>query len=113
VELSLEREANLRGLALAGPVELRENAARVAPLPALSREVRGQGEKPLLHLWSAHHNRTRRVLAITDQRTLWPALFHHNWIWFALAWQVTGVADSGSSCVNSSLANVPHSAADG
>ena len=31
MELSLELEANLRELASAGPVELRENGARVAP----------------------------------------------------------------------------------
>jgi len=67
VELSRELEANLRELASTGPVELRENGARVAHLSALSWEVRGQGAKPLLHLWSAQHNLTRRVLAITDQ----------------------------------------------
>ena len=66
MELSNELEANLRALASAGPVELRENGARVAALSALSWEVRGSGAKPLLHLWSAHHNLTRRVLAITD-----------------------------------------------
>lgn len=67
MELSVELEANLRELAAAGPVELRENGARVAHLSALSWEVRGHGAKPLLHLWSAQHNLTRRVLAITDQ----------------------------------------------
>jgi len=67
VELSAELEANLRELASAGPVELRENGARVAPLSTLTWEVRGHGAKPLLHLWSAQHNLTRRVLAITDQ----------------------------------------------
>jgi hypothetical protein len=66
VELSSELEANLRELAAAGPVELRENGARVAPLSTFSWEVRGTGAKPLLHLWSAQHNLTRRVLAITD-----------------------------------------------
>ncbi|MBS1840225.1 MAG: hypothetical protein JSS69_01435 [Acidobacteria bacterium] len=65
--MSSELEANLRELASAGPVELRENGARVAPLSALSWEVRGHGERPLLHLWSSNHNLTRRVLAITDQ----------------------------------------------
>jgi hypothetical protein len=35
-------------------------------LSTLSWEVRGKGEKPLLHLWSENHNLTRRVLAITD-----------------------------------------------
>jgi hypothetical protein len=66
VELSNELEANLRELASAGPVELRENGTRVAPLSTLSWEVRGNDAKPLLHLWSEHHNLTRRVLAITD-----------------------------------------------
>ncbi len=66
MELSNELEANLREFASAGPVELRENGARVAALSALSWEVRGGGSKPLLHLWSEHHNLTRRVLAITD-----------------------------------------------
>src|SRR5260370_15108209 len=32
----------------------------------MSWEVRGDGEKPLLHLWSEQFNLTRRVLAITD-----------------------------------------------
>jgi len=50
VELSAEPEANLR-----------ENGTRVAPLSALSWEIRGQGEKSLLHLWPSHHNLTRRV----------------------------------------------------
>jgi hypothetical protein len=67
VELSTELEANLRELASAGPVELRENGVRIDRLSALSWEVRGHGAKPLLHLWSSQHNLTRRVLAITDQ----------------------------------------------
>src|SRR5579863_1026584 len=32
----------------------------------LSWEVRGNSDKPLLHLWSENHNLTRRVLAITS-----------------------------------------------
>lgn len=66
MNLSSELEASLREFAAAGPAELHENGARVAPLSALSWEVRGQAEKPLLHLWSENHNLTRRVLAITD-----------------------------------------------
>jgi hypothetical protein len=38
----------------------------VAPLAGLSWEVRGAAEKPLLHIWSAEHNLTRRVLGITE-----------------------------------------------
>ena len=47
-------------------VEVRENGGRLAPLSRLSWEVRASGDKPLLHLWSAECNLTRRVLAITD-----------------------------------------------
>ena len=56
----------MREFAAAGPAELLENGARIAPLSTLSWEVRGKSEKPLLHLWSENHNLTRRVLAITD-----------------------------------------------
>jgi hypothetical protein len=66
MELAKELEATLREFAAAEPVEVRENGGRVAPLAGLSWEVRGAAEKPLLHLWSAEYNLTRRVLAITD-----------------------------------------------
>jgi hypothetical protein len=66
VELAAELEATLREFAAVAPVEVRENGGRVAPLAGLSWEVRGAAEKPLLHLWSAEYNLTRRVLAITD-----------------------------------------------
>ena len=45
---------------------MRENGGSVAPFSGMSWEVRGSGEKPLLHLWSEQFNLTRRVLAITD-----------------------------------------------
>src|SRR5258708_20796231 len=63
----------MQEFAAAGPAELRENGARVAPLATLSWEVRGNSEKPLLHLWSENHNLTRRVLAITDHSERRPA----------------------------------------
>jgi hypothetical protein len=66
LELATELEASLRDLGSAGSVELRENGDRVAVFTALSWEVRGAAQKPLLHLWSEQHNLTRRVLAITD-----------------------------------------------
>ena len=66
MELAAELGATLREFAAAMPVEVRENGGRVAPLTRLSWEVRGAAEKPLLHLWSAEYNVTRRVLAITD-----------------------------------------------
>lgn len=66
MSLASDLESALREFAAAGPAELRDNGTRVAPLSTLSWEVRGNSEKPLLHLWSENHNLTRRVLAITD-----------------------------------------------
>ncbi|MGH9677030.1 MAG: hypothetical protein ACRD36_08005, partial [Candidatus Acidiferrum sp.] len=66
MELAAELKASLHEFASAGPVEVRENGRHVAPLSGVSWEVRGTGEKPLLHLWSDHCNLTRRVLAITE-----------------------------------------------
>jgi hypothetical protein len=59
-------EASLREFATAGAADLCENGSRLAPLSKLSWEVRGAGDKPLLHIWSEEYNLTRRVLAITD-----------------------------------------------
>jgi len=64
--LAAELEARLRELAAAGPVEVRENGGRLAPLSTLSWEIRGPGERPLLHIWSEQYNLTRRILGITD-----------------------------------------------
>jgi len=66
VQLAAELEATLREFGATALVEVRENGGRVTPLAGLSWEVRGAAEKPLLHLWSAEYNLTRRVLAITD-----------------------------------------------
>jgi hypothetical protein len=46
-------------------VEIRENGSRVTSVTPLFWEVRGNSEKPLLHLWSENCNVTRRVVAIT------------------------------------------------
>ena len=67
MELGAELEASLREFSAGGPAEVRDNGTRLGPLAALSWEVRGNGQKPLIHLWSEHHNLTRRVLAITEQ----------------------------------------------
>ena len=63
--LASELEASLREFAASATIEVRESG-RVARFARLSWEVRGSGEKPLLHLWSEDYNMTRRVLAITD-----------------------------------------------
>jgi hypothetical protein len=66
VEFAAELQASLQEFVSSGPVEVRENGGRAAPFSGMSWEVRGAGEKPLLHLWSEQFNLTRRVLAITD-----------------------------------------------
>jgi hypothetical protein len=66
VEFAAELQASLEEFVASGSVEVRENGGRVAPFSDMSWEVRGAGEKPLLHLWSERFNLTRRVLAITD-----------------------------------------------
>jgi hypothetical protein len=66
VEFAAELEASLKVFSASGIVEIRENGGRPAPLDGFSWEVRGSGEKPLLHIWSESYNVTRRVLAITD-----------------------------------------------
>lgn len=64
--LGEEIELKLRQIAAAGPIDVREGGRRLAPLSALSWEVRGQNNSPLIHLWSGQHNLTRRVLAIAE-----------------------------------------------
>jgi len=66
VEFSSELQASLQEFVTSGAVEVHENGGRVASLSGMCWEVRGSGEKPLLHLWSEQFNLTRRVLAITD-----------------------------------------------
>jgi hypothetical protein len=66
VEFASELQASLEEFTAAGAVEVRENGGRVASFSGMSWEVRGNSEKPLLHLWSEQFNLTRRVLAITD-----------------------------------------------
>jgi hypothetical protein len=66
VEFAAALQARLPEFTASGIVEVRENGGCVAPFSGMSSEVRGDGEKPLLPLWSEPLNRTRRVLAITD-----------------------------------------------
>ncbi len=66
VEFAAELQASLQEFTASGIVEVRENGGSIAPFSGMSWEVRGAGDKPLLHLWSEHFNLTRRVLAITD-----------------------------------------------
>ena len=66
MEFAHELLASLREFTASGIVEVHENGGRVASFSGMSWEVRGNNEKPLLHLWSEEFNLTRRVLAITD-----------------------------------------------
>lgn len=66
MEFANELSASLREFTGSGIVEVLENGGRVASFSGMSWEVRGNNEKPLLHLWSEEFNLTRRVLAITD-----------------------------------------------
>jgi hypothetical protein len=67
VNFAEELEACLKEFMASGLVEMHEDGGHATSLSELSWEVRGNGEKPLLHLWSERLNLTRRVLAITDQ----------------------------------------------
>ncbi|HKW61131.1 MAG TPA: hypothetical protein VJN89_01185 [Candidatus Acidoferrum sp.] len=66
MSLGAELEASLKEFLASGLVDLREDGGRTLSASGLSWEVRGGGEKPLLHLWAERFNVTRRVLAITD-----------------------------------------------
>lgn len=66
MNFATELEASLKEFLTFGMVDLHENGGRTAFGDDLSWEVRGDSEKPLLHLWSERFNLTRRVLAITD-----------------------------------------------
>ena len=66
MNLAEDLRASLQEILVQGTVEIRENGGRVTSVAPLSWEVRGDVEKPLLHLWSENCNVTRRVVAITD-----------------------------------------------
>ena len=65
--LAEELRGSLQGFLSSGTFELRESGSRMTLTAPVSWEVRGAGEKPLLHLWGQHCNVTRRVIAITEQ----------------------------------------------
>jgi hypothetical protein len=65
MNLAEDLRASLQEILVQGTFEIRENGGRVTSAAPLSWEVRGDAEKPLLHLWSENCNVTRRVVAIT------------------------------------------------
>jgi hypothetical protein len=66
MNLAEDLRASLQDILVSGTAEIRENGSRVTSASPLSWEIRGNAEKPLLHLWSENCNVTRRVVAITD-----------------------------------------------
>src|SRR5579859_1916125 len=66
MNLAEDLRASLQDILVTGTIEIRVNGGRVTSASPLSWEVRGNAEKPLLHLWSENCNVTRRVVAITD-----------------------------------------------
>src|SRR5260370_38292848 len=66
VEFAAKLQASLKEFTASGLIDIHENGSRVGSVSGVSWEVRGSGERPLLHLWSEQLNLTRRVLAITD-----------------------------------------------
>src|ERR1700722_5865233 len=65
MNLAEDLRASLHDILVPGTFEIRENGSRLTSASPLSWEVRGNSEKPLLHLWSENCNVTRRVVAIT------------------------------------------------
>jgi hypothetical protein len=65
MDLAEDLRPSLQDILVPGAIEIRENGSRVTSATPLSWEVRGNSEKPLLHLWSENCNVTRRVVAIT------------------------------------------------
>jgi len=65
VEFAAELEASLKEFSASDLVEVRENGASRL-FEGLCWEIRGPGEKPLLHIWSEYYNLARRILAIPD-----------------------------------------------
>ncbi len=66
MDFAAELQASLKEFTASSLIDIHENGGRIASFSGMSWEVRGSGEKPLLHLWSEELNLTRRVLAITD-----------------------------------------------
>src|SRR5271154_1395884 len=57
----------LDALARSGLAEVHEDGEWLAELMPLHCELRGEGQSPLVHLWSDRRNLTRRVLRVREQ----------------------------------------------
>ena len=54
-------------MAASGNAEVREDGEWLAELAALHCELHREGKNPLVHLWSAENNLTRRILRVREQ----------------------------------------------
>ena len=59
-------ERAIAGLRAAGRVEVREDGKWLAGLDGFQFEVRGQGQRTILHLWSGEQNLVRTVLRLAE-----------------------------------------------
>jgi len=66
MDFAEELRSSLQDFLVGASIEIRENGSHITAVSPLSWEVRGEGGKPLLHLWAENCNVTRRVLAIAD-----------------------------------------------
>src|SRR5579863_4431706 len=57
----------LVAMAASGSTEVREDGEWLAELAALRCELHSDGKNPLVHLWSAESNLTRRILRVREQ----------------------------------------------
>jgi hypothetical protein len=62
-----ELDRAIGAMAASGSTEVREDGEWLAELGALHCEFRPEGKNPLVHLWSAERNLTRRILRVREQ----------------------------------------------
>ena len=62
-----ELDRALVAMAASGSTEVREDGEWLAELAALHCELHRDGKNPLVHLWSAENNLTRRILRVREQ----------------------------------------------
>jgi hypothetical protein len=62
-----ELDRALVAMAASGSTEVREDGEWLAELAALHCELHRDGKNPLVHLWSAENDLTRRILRVREQ----------------------------------------------
>ena len=62
-----ELDRALVAMAASGSTEVREDGEWLAELASLHCELHTDGKNPLVHLWSAESNLTRRILRVREQ----------------------------------------------